>query len=158
MTDLEPRLRNWGRWCLWRARQGCAASLEGGYRSPQRWEAPPVNPPPELDPKDGIVLESAVCALPIFDHALLRAWHVTRWKEGDCIVAAKRAASMPRSLWLEFDPAYASACGKLEEQLCIPAVVRKDRARALVRKILGLEDLQSTKSYVIVGPQFDETP
>ncbi len=136
MTDeqLEASLSNWAAWCRCRRGWGQAASMEGGYRSPQHWDVLPVTRPPATDAEAAQTLEFAVCALPLWAHALLRYWHVERWRpEKVCRCVKRVAGRMIR--FSEFDAAVVEAGKLLLYELDLPAVVRKERALARVLAI-----------------------
>lgn len=135
---IDDRLDNWGRAMRWYARIGRAcASLEGRYRSPQPWTAPPVNAPGAIDQVDARDIESAVIVLPLWDHTILRAWYVHQSSPDTCMARARRAAGNGAPDRQAFATHIRVARGALERALTLPAVVRRDRARARVRAILG---------------------
>lgn len=137
---LDDRLDNWGRAMRWYAANasGTCASLEGHYRSPQPWHAiPPSAVPNGIDGPDAQAVESAVAVLSLFDHMLLRAWYVRRTHGDHCISLARRAAGTAAPKGRGFQQHMADAKSALQAALALPAVIRKDRARARVRAILG---------------------
>lgn len=138
---LDDRLDNWGRAMRWYAAIGrnTCASAEGGYRSPQPWHAiPPSAFPAGIDGQDAQEVESAVAVITLFHHALLRAWHVNRMAKPHCTGYAKRAAGQATpDGWRNFDARIRDARTALTYALHLPAVIRKDRARARVKAILG---------------------
>lgn len=158
-ADLEVRLGGWA--AFWRRRLGYdqTGSFEGQYRSPQRdhWEPPKTRAYlGEIDDRDAEAIESAVCALDLFHHTLLKAWYVRRQSEAECLACSRLAAGYARSRWVgrnraganselmkEFQAAMAMAKLLLTAELALPATVRKKRASTYVRKILGLEPLTS---------------
>ena len=138
---LDARLENWGAVLSGRlagGRGGATESLEGLYRAPRfsaALGAPSVAV--ELDQDDAQVIESAVILLPLFHHALLRCWHVHRLAPGTCIDRARRVGG-PGSPEGRHLPAHLDrAKALLEAALRVPAVIRKERARDYVRRMLA---------------------
>ncbi len=132
--SMNDRCDNWGMACRYRLIQGETASLEGGYRSPQDWYAPGAPPQPKFcDVKDAQEIESAVCVLDLYHHSILRAWHVYRVSEPQCIRLAAKAANEKRGRASGFDATLGMAYGLLSEALELPAVIRKDRARRRIQ-------------------------
>lgn len=135
---LAARCDNWGLACRYRLIQGETASLEGAYRSPQEWHEPGAPPQPQFcDVPAALEIESAVCVLDLYHHAILRAWHVYRVSEPQCIRLAAKAAGEKRGKASGFEATLRAAYALLEVSLALPAVVRKERARARIRAILG---------------------
>lgn len=56
---LTARLHNWARALRWYPDLSRAQSLEGFYRSPQRWDAPPLWAPPPISYADAWEVELA---------------------------------------------------------------------------------------------------
>lgn len=138
--DIEERLEAWGAYWRWRQTQGQAESFEGQYRSPQRWDRLPVAPAwLDIDVDDVRAIESAVCALDLFNHLLLKAWYVRRWDEDSCMATARRQTAGRRRS--SFRKSILEAKALLLAELERPAVVRKQRVSEYVRKLLGLEPL-----------------
>jgi hypothetical protein len=145
-VSVDERIANWANSLLWSGggAGGSCASIEGQWRSPQRWDAIPSGGIPSFDPFDAAIVESAVTILPIFDHALLRAWFVRqgymaeymRSKRGALGVAAA-ASGRPVPQRYEFETLLDEAKGRLAEVLKWPSVVRKERARQIVRETLA---------------------
>lgn len=149
MTDLDYRLKNWGRGVRVYSPAGLRIlSMEGGYRSPQRnhWEAPVSGRLGPIDVPDAWVIEAAVCCLPMFHHSLLAGRYVYELTPGKCVRMAARAAGHP---WRgrEFEDAMANAKALLAAELELPAVRRMDRARDFVRKLFHLTVLR--REYLI---------
>ena len=139
--DLEERLEAWAVFWRWRnSGQQQAESFEGQYRSPQRWDRLPI-PPQQLDVDvdDVHAIESAVCALDLFHHVLLKAWYILRISEDSCMAKARKAAG--KGTRRRFRVSMAEAKALLYAELERPAVVRKQRASEMVRQILGLDPL-----------------
>lgn len=119
----------------YRKRHGTASSLEGNFRSPQRWDAPPLVTEPNLDMHDAEVVENAVCALPITYHAVLRFTYV------DWLLPVGIARYTHRLTGVEMHPyrdlpgIMDRAISALAEQLELPAVVRKQRATNKILRI-----------------------
>lgn len=140
---LDHRLENWGAAISGRsfgAARG-TESIEGRYRSPQEWHAP--GPPQALiepDHEDAQVIESAVVLLPLFHHALLRAWYVRRLSPGTCVSRAREVGGAASPEGGHFPRHLSRAQELLEAALALPAVIRRERARAYVRKALELGD------------------
>lgn len=137
-ADLEVRLENWGASLAFgRRASGGTESIEGRYRSPQQWHA--LGAPQariEPDHEDAQVIESAVVLLPLFHHALLRAWYVRKLAPGTCLTTA-RAAGGPASPGGNYAPRHLQrAKGLLVEALALPAAERRSRARAGARRAL----------------------
>ena len=154
MTPLDFRLENWGDCWRSRLRLDQAASIEGGYRSPQRrhWDTDawvgiaPVSLPP-LDHVDAAEVELAVCAIDLFHHALLKAWYIRRTGVMGSLINARIAAGWELLLQKreqaerEFAARILLAKALVDQQLRQPAVLRKARASAIVRQVLRLEPL-----------------
>lgn len=144
---IEERCENWGKWCR-RSKSGgnSIASLEGNWRSPQRshWDEPP---PPVVrgttNTLDAQLLEHAAGILELYDHAILRAWHVYRYHPALAMRRAAKLARIPRGNLRDWDGHLAAAYRALERALTLPAVVRRDRARALVLAALDPESVDS---------------
>jgi hypothetical protein len=137
---IVKRCENWAHYVRLRRLRGQANSLEGGYRPPRgaNWEtrgAPTVPPTPELH--DAQAIEDAVSILALYHHTLLRAWYVNKWHPGKCLAVAAEAAGVPRGRFSGFDAALEMAHGLLRESLRVPPVIRKMRARQIVRELVG---------------------
>lgn len=138
--ELEERLEAWGEYWRWRVSTSQAESFEGQYRSPQRWDAAPIPPAwLDIDVDDVQAIESAVCALDLFNHVLLKMWYVRKRAEDACMGAARAAAN--RRTRGPFRNYLAEAKAMLAAELERPAVVRKQRASEHVRRLLGLPPL-----------------
>jgi hypothetical protein len=146
--ELVQRLENWGKaqrlhlpgWDGLRTMLGAkAGSAERSFRSPQHWIAAQPNPTLGVDPLDARVIESAVCILPLYQHALLKAWYVRRRSPGKCLALAAEAAGVKKSRFSGFDAAIECAHALLVEALEVPAVIRKVRARQIVREVLAAD-------------------
>lgn len=158
-TGLEPRLTNWGD--VWRLRLGyglepsatASESAEGAYRNRWRasWDSDPVvgcapSAPRILDRADAEVIELGVCALDLFHHCLLKAWFIRRIGAIGALNFARTAAAETRIFYRTTADAERECAARLimaetllGRVLLLPAVVRKERARAHVRMTLGLE-------------------
>ncbi len=78
-ADLESRLENWGRWAKASgARGSCSASLEGNWRSPQRyhWAEPVHAVQMPIDHQDALVIERAVSQADPLNRIVLRGRYV----------------------------------------------------------------------------------
>jgi len=140
--EFEERLEGWSTFWRWKLGLDQAASFEGQYRSPQHWDAAPIPPAQlDIDTDDVQAIESAVCALDLFHHTLLKLWYVRRKDEGSCLAEARRATGEKRRGKGNFQASLAMAKALLWTELSRPAVVRKQRASDYVRKLLGLEPL-----------------
>ena len=159
MSELEGRLNNWGD--VWRQRLGyglersatAASSAEGGYRNRWRasWDSDPVVgcaplAPRALDRADADVIELGVCALDLFHHCLLKAWFIRRIGAIGALNFARTAAAETRIFYRTTADAERECAARLimaetllARVLLLPAVVRKERARVMVRITLGLE-------------------
>lgn len=140
---IVVRLENWGR-CLrlyvpgWNAPAPLGASLasaESRWRSGfrvllARWDD-------ALDVHDAKAVESAVTIIPVYQHALLKAWYVRRRSPGKCLADAASAAGRRRLPYRAFDAELEMAHALCIEALQVPAVIRKVRAQALVRETLA---------------------
>ena len=137
---LEARLENWG--CAISGRKpgpGGTESVEGRYRSPQHWHA--LGPPQtsvEIDHDDAQIVESAVVLIPLFHHALLRAWYVRRLAPATCVSRARAVGGANSPAGFHFPQHLARAHDLIGVALALPAVIRRDRARAYVRRLLDL--------------------
>lgn len=88
MATIADRCDNWGMAIRYRVAGFQTASKEGEYRSPQRSHWQTAGAPSQtlqIDARDAQLIESAVCTLPLYQHALLRAWHVYRVSEPVCL-------------------------------------------------------------------------
>ncbi|MCC6378746.1 MAG: hypothetical protein IT519_08025 [Burkholderiales bacterium] len=140
---LDLRLENWGAAISGRSFGGARGteSIEGRYRSPQQWHA--LGAPQALiepDHEDAQIIESAVVLLPLFYHALLRAWYVRRLSPGTCVSRAREVGGAASPEGAHFPRHLDRAQELLVAALALPAVIRRDRARAYVRKALDLGD------------------
>lgn len=62
MIDIEARLNNWQSWGKDRAHYKRCMSLEGNYKAPPVWEAPPLKT--HIDINDAKILEDSIITLP----------------------------------------------------------------------------------------------
>lgn len=140
---LVERCENWGQ-CLrlyvpgWNAPApigGELSSAESRWRSGFRTVS--ANPTVDLDVHDAKVIESAVSILPLYQHILLKAWYVRRRSPGACLSDAAKAGDRRRMPFRAFDAELEMAHALLVQALDVPAVIRKVRARELVREILA---------------------
>lgn len=159
--SLVDRCDNWGDVMRWKVRASVSINgggpqrapvkvyyariggLESQYRSPQsqHWHygsAPTAAPDP--DQADAAVIERAVCALPIYPHAVLRYHHVNLLAPPIVLRLAAKAGDEPRSrgnaevtLRTALDCAY----GLLAHALTLPAVIQRQRALDRVEAILA---------------------
>lgn len=137
--SIADRCDNWGMAIRYRAVGFQTASKEGEYRSPQRAHWQTAGAPSQtlqIDARDAQTIESAVCTLPLYPHALLRAWHVYRVSEPVCLRLAARAAHEPRGRTSGFDAALGMAYALLSAALDIPETARAALARHHVRILL----------------------
>lgn len=152
--DLEERLEGWATFWRWKLGLEQAASIEGQYRSPQPWDQPIPPAWLDVDEDDVQAIESAVCAMDLFHHTLLKLWYIRRRDEDTCLTTARRAAGEPKEARRRgkgeggriraadsFRSSLAMAKALLLAELARPAVVRKRRASEYVRNLLGLERL-----------------
>jgi hypothetical protein len=146
IVSIDDRLDNWGIYWRWRLGYDQAQSFEGRYRSGQPWHAVPT-PPEALDPADADVIENAVCAIDLYHHALLKGWYVRRWDEQRCLHRAREAAGYGRQRGGSFAASMVMAKSLLTAELGRPAVTRKERAREVVRRALGLDPLTAMVTY-----------
>ena len=144
-ATIEGRVLNWANSFLWGSGSSLrsAESVEGWYRSPQRWDAPPGRSRPLVDVHDAAVVESAIIILPLFDHTLLRSWYIFQGHRDEhmrdkrqALAMAARAAGCEAPRSYEFGGRINDALGRLERALTLPAVVRKVRARQIVKEVL----------------------
>lgn len=162
MTDLESRLVNWGD--CWRYRLGLdrtqAGSAEGNHRNRWRhsWDCDPTVgcapvAPRALDHRDADEIELAVCSIDLFNHVLLKTWYIRRFDAEGTLRKASRAARWPVISYPTLEAAerecsrrIAYAQDRVAAQLQVPAVIRKQRATAIVRDFLGLTPLTAVIS------------
>lgn len=137
---IIARLENWGAAMGGRMIDSAAeaGSIESRYRSPQHWHAlgAPVNALPP-DQEDAQVIESAVVLLPLFHHALLRLWYVRRLRPGTCMKWARQVGGERSPAGHHFPDHLQAAHRLAESALEIPAVIRRERARDFVRRMLA---------------------
>ena len=74
MNDFEDLLQNWIRWHANRRSLGRCGSLEGGWRSKQYWDAPPVTPLGKVDQMAAQMVEDAWVTLDYVPKFMLK-WH-----------------------------------------------------------------------------------
>ena len=140
--SIADRCDNWGMAIRYRAAGFQTASKEGEYRSPQRAHWQTAGAPPQtlqIDARDAQLIESAVCTLPLYPHALLRAWHVYRVSEPVCLRLAAKASGEPRGRTSGFDAALGMAYALLTAALALPVAIRNDHARERIRGLLTAE-------------------
>lgn len=146
---LVGRLENWGR-CLrlyvpgWNAPMplgGDLISAERHYRPATGYRTIGANPTALLDVHDAKVIESAVAILPLYHHAILKAWYVRRRSPGACLADAARAGGRKRMPFSAFDAELEMAHALCVGALQVPATIRKARAQALVRETLASVDV-----------------
>jgi hypothetical protein len=94
---------------------------------------------PYRQPHDAKLIEAAVGVLPLYYHTLLKAWYVRRLEPGKCLaVAAKVAVPVRKRIPFDaFDGELEAAYVLLLDALELPAVIRKQRAKDLVRERLA---------------------
>ena len=142
--NINVRLELWASFWRWKLGLDQARSFEGQYRSPQHWDAP-TTPTHAIwlqhEIEDANQIESAVCSLDLFHHTLLKAWYIRRRTDNHCLRAAREAIGETRRSKGNFEASLEMAKALLIQALDEPAVVRKQRASAHVRKLLGLPPL-----------------
>lgn len=74
MTSFEDYLSNWVRWHARHRSLGRCGSLEGGWRSKQYWDAPPVTPLGKVDQLAAQLVEAAWVTLDTVPKLMLK-WH-----------------------------------------------------------------------------------
>lgn len=74
MTSFEDYLSNWIRWHARHRSLGRCGSLEGGWRSKQYWDAPPVTPLGRVDQQAAQLVEDAWVTLDFVPKMMLK-WH-----------------------------------------------------------------------------------
>lgn len=144
VARLISRLENWGAALGGRMLtvKATTASLEGGYRAPRGAWYDPGAPSTQVSPDmvDATEIETAVVLTPMFHHVLLRAHYVKKLAPGTCIKRA-RTAGGPDSPSGEFFPRHLEqAHNFVAAYLELPAVVRRERARAYAKAIVGDTD------------------
>ena len=144
---IDERCDNWGQ-CLryyvpgWHspallggdggsAESKFSADDHSGYRQIE------AHPSAHLDVNDAKIVESAVVTLPLYQHALLKAHYVRSYSPGKCLALAAEAAGVRRVKFRGFLSDLEMAHALLIAALRLPAVVRKVRARELVRERLA---------------------
>jgi hypothetical protein len=142
-SDLEIRLENWGRVMRSRRRSGQASSKEGQYRCPQRNHHEPPGAPSAIvistsDRDDAELIESAVCLLQLRYHAILRAWYVNHSRPEVMVRLASKLGFYSPSM-RDVDAALAMGKALLIKNLDIPHVVRKERAKQWIDRIIQAE-------------------
>ena len=90
-----------------------------------------------MDVSDAEDVESAVCTLDMYPHAILRGWHVNRLSEPMCLRLAAKAAGEQRGNVRGWEAILAMAYALLADALTTPRVLRRERARQRVHDILG---------------------
>lgn len=140
MTDLQFRLEQWGEW----HRRGSikpkqTGSFEGQYRSPQPWEeAPPSasrGDPPNLD--DAWEIELAARCIAIKYHFGLWARYVLKADSVRMIgIFRQSVLNLKGFTPNDIDNFVGMAQVLLWEKLQLPAVERKERAAAWVKRQL----------------------
>lgn len=142
---LDERCDNWGDWVRSGAETTQSRSIEGDYRSPQRgqWSRSVTASPTIVNALDAQAIEHAVCVLPMFHHALLRGWHVSRSRPGGyrlepslILRVSAKVAGEYRGSVKGFEQAREMAYALLRDALALPAVVRRVRAREIVLEAL----------------------
>lgn len=77
---LDLAVENWARWhwsaMRWHRRR--IRSIEGRYRSPQPWDAPPITPLPRVNVLAAEAVEDAWKDLPFKPKIILKQWFVLR--------------------------------------------------------------------------------
>ncbi|MCC7122275.1 MAG: hypothetical protein IT493_12025 [Gammaproteobacteria bacterium] len=118
-------------------------SFEAGWTSPQsaHWNVPGVTRAPrDVDLADAQTIETAVCSIDAYFHAILRGWHVQRFAEPVCLRLAARAVDCKRGKLSGWQATLDMAYALLTAALDLPAGVHKDRARARVLATLALDN------------------
>lgn len=141
MRTIEQRLDNWRRCFRLRRQAHETPSKEGEYRSPQRghWTAPgaPSMPGSEPDYADARIVDAAVSALPLKYNVVLRA-HYCGGGRPERMLGLARQMGFAHPTMADVDAMVAMGRAMLAKQLELPAVVRKERAERMVKKMLAL--------------------
>lgn len=117
-------------------------SLEGGYRSPQHWEAPVARFRGLLDLPDAYLVESAWGSLPAFARYLLRAHYCLRWPVPQtCRVVSRMTGT--RCYQREFQKHLADATEGLELALDRDERANKRKLRYWAQKAMALAGVRA---------------
>lgn len=134
---IEDRCENWAAWYRKEGRWiKTARSLEGQWRSPQCWEPLPPGTVRLTDAADAQIVESAVRIIAMYPQALLRLYYVRNLPPRACLSIAAKLADEGRGRNSGWDAMLDMAHALLIEALDLPAVIRKDRARRIVLKVV----------------------
>lgn len=165
MTDLQFRLEQWGEW----HRRGSikpkqTGSFEGQYRPPPCWTDPTWDRAPDPpDPDDAWEIELAARNIALRYHLALYLYyiHCSRVKlkdrGGEMAKLFRRSKLKLRMGAADAENMVGMAQVLLHEQLQAPAVVRKERAAAWIKKQLppivesGIEEVFDEHTYGIAG-------
>ncbi len=137
--DLDSRLHNWGRVVREKGRaQASVGSLEGQYRSPQRWnedDAPmPVAPPlTGIQIADGWQVEAAWSTLALDRRTMLRSHYCDRQRPAVVNAILRRSTKMRVT---DYACELAIARGLIAAALQRSQVENSSIARTFVRKVL----------------------
>jgi len=135
--SIVSRLENWAR-CLrlyvpgWTSPSpigGGLYSAESQWRSGFRSSA--ATEVATLDVHDAKMVESAVSILPIYYHAILKAWYVRKLSPGSCLSYAARLSNQKKKRFGVFDIELEKSHSLVVESLTVPEEVRRVRAKAL---------------------------
>jgi hypothetical protein len=140
---IVQRCLNWGACLRWYVPGWDSPSSIGGElgsietrRRHDRYRVLTTSPTVGLDVDDSRIVESAVVILPLYLHTLLKAWYVRQHSPGRCLADAADLARCARAPFAAFDDHLEQAHTALLVALDVPSVVRKIRARELVRQAL----------------------
>jgi hypothetical protein len=152
MTDLNSRLRNWGRVVRFYETEphGRCFSIEGGWRSPQHWH--PEEPrPPSPDVRDAWHVENGVQVLRARSQAVLRGRFVLQLRDPQLLrdLGMRKCPDWGLRSWADVDMAMIAARSELEAALLLPAVLRRRRAVELARALLPKPKQQEQSSQII---------
>lgn len=119
-------------------------SLEGAYRSPQHWEAPPARFGPLLDIPDAFRVEAAWSSLPEFPRHILRAHYCLKWPTPQVCRVVTRMTGIPCRTH-GFEKHLADAHEALELALQRNEEDNHNRLRTWVQKVLAFAGGKSYK-------------
>lgn len=135
IDDIDEKLERWGAYERWFRRKQTCGSIEKGWRSPQRWDAPPISSPSKANIQEAQEIRDAITLVQL-DHALLMtAWYVDNARP-DKLLTLTRLCGFRRPTMNDVNIALDSGRAQLSRALLIPAVVRKLRVRNRIKKAL----------------------
>lgn len=135
IDELDEALERWGAYERWFRRKKCCGSIEGGWRSPQRWDAPPVSSPSKANVEEAAIIREAIQLVQI-DHAiLLTAWYVDCSKPRILFALAAKCGFVDPTM-SDVSIALSNGRKQLAKALEVPAVIRKLRVRNRIQRIL----------------------